>query len=61
MLNFKKMFKALQNKYETEYSGNVNLKNIKIITKTNVVRISIGSLTQSAKAFDTSLNLKLSS
>ena len=59
--NLKKCIKLCKNKYETEYSGNVNLKNIKKISKTNVDRISIGSLTHSAKAFDTSLNLKLSS
>ena len=57
----RKCLKLCKNKYETEYSGNVNLKNIKKISKTNVDRISIGSLTHSAKAFDTSLNLKLSS
>ncbi|MEK9545378.1 MAG: carboxylating nicotinate-nucleotide diphosphorylase [Pelagibacteraceae bacterium] len=40
----RKCLKLCKNKYETEYSGNVNLKNIKKISNTNVNRISIGSL-----------------
>ena len=51
----KKCLKLCKNKYETEYSGNVNLKNIKQISNTNVDRVSIGSLTHSADAFDLSL------
>ena len=46
-----------KNKYETEYSGNVSLKNIGQISKTKIDRISIGSLTHSAKAFDFTLIL----
>ena len=38
--------------YETEASGNVNLKSIKKIAKTGVDRISIGSITHSAPATD---------
>ena len=57
----RKCLKLCKNKYETEYSGNVNLKNIRKISNTKVNRISIGSLTHSAKAFDSSLGLKLSS
>ena len=57
----RKCLKICKNKYETEYSGNVNLKNIKKISNTKVNRVSIGSLTHSAKAFDSSLDLKLSS
>lgn len=53
----KKCLKLCNNKYETEYSGNVNLKNVRKISKTKVKRISIGSLTHSAKAFDFSLEL----
>ena len=59
--NLRKCLKICKNKYETEYSGNVNLKNIKKISNTRVDRISIGSITHSAKAFDTSLDLKLPS
>ena len=38
--------------YETEASGNINLKTIKKIAKTGVDRISVGSLTHSAPAVD---------
>ena len=51
----RKCLKLCKNKYETEYSGNVNLKNIKQISNTNVNRVSIGSLTHSADTFDLSL------
>mgnify|MGYP001168255208 CR=1 FL=1 len=51
----KKCLKLCKNKYETEYSGNVSLKNILKISKTGVNRISIGAITHSAKSFDTSL------
>ena len=53
----KKYLKICKNRYETEYSGNVNLKNLKQISKTKVNRISIGLLTHSAKSFDTSLEI----
>ena len=36
--------------YETEASGNVNLKSVKKIAATGVDRISIGSITHSAPA-----------
>jgi len=54
----KKCLKLCKDKYETEYSGNVNLKNVRKIANTNVNRVSIGALTHSAKAFDFSLELK---
>ncbi len=38
--------------YETEASGNINVRNIKSVAKTGVDRISIGSLTHSASAID---------
>ncbi len=57
----RKCLRICKNKYETEYSGNVNLKNIRKISNTKVNRISIGSLTHSAEAFNSSLDLKLSS
>ena len=38
--------------YETEASGNVNLKNVKAISATGVDRISVGSITHSAPAVD---------
>tara|TARA_B100002051_G_scaffold187707_1_gene177735 strand:- start:5183 stop:6010 length:828 start_codon:yes stop_codon:yes gene_type:complete len=51
----KKSLKLCKNKYETEYSGNVNFKNIRKISSTGINRISIGSITHSAKSFDSSL------
>ncbi len=53
----KKCLKICGNKYETEYSGNVNIANIRKISNTNVDRISVGSITHSAKAFDFSLKI----
>ena len=53
----KKCLKLCSNKYETEYSGNVSLKNVKKISNTKINRISIGSLTHSAKTFDFTLIL----
>ena len=54
----RKCLKLCKNKYETEYSGNANLKNIKKISSTGINRISIGAITHSPKSFDTSLLLK---
>ena len=51
----RKCLKLCKNKYETEYSGNANLKNVYQISRTGVNRISIGSITHSAKSFDSSL------
>ena len=51
----KKCLKLCKNKYQTEYSGNATLKNIKQISKTGVNRISVGSITHSAKSFDATL------
>ncbi len=41
-----------------EYSGNVTLKNVKIIAQTGVDHISVGALTHSYKSTDLSLLLK---
>tara|TARA_B100001121_G_scaffold306623_1_gene326457 strand:+ start:756 stop:1583 length:828 start_codon:yes stop_codon:yes gene_type:complete len=51
----KKCIKLCNNRYETEYSGNVSLKNINKISNTGVTRISVGSLTHSAQSFNSSL------
>ena len=51
----KKYLKICKGEYETEYSGNANLRNIVKISKTGVNRISVGSITHSAKSFDSSL------
>ena len=55
LTQLKKYLKICKDKYETEYSGNANLKNITKISKTGVDRISVGSITHSAKSFDSSL------
>ena len=47
--------KLCKNKYETEYSGNADLNNIKKISSTGINRISVGAITHSAKSFDSSL------
>ena len=51
----KKCIKLCKNRYQTEYSGNATLKNIKQISKTGIDRISVGAITHSAKSFDTTL------
>ena len=51
----KKCLKLCKNKFQTEYSGNASLKNIKIISQTGINRISVGAITHSAKSFDTTL------
>ena len=55
LTQLKKYLKICNGKYETEYSGNANLKNITKISKTGVNRISVGLITHSAKSFDSSL------
>ena len=57
LTTLKKCLRLCKNKYETEYSGNVSLENVKQISNTKVNRISIGSLTHSAKTFDFTLVL----
>ena len=51
----KRCLKLCKNKYETEYSGNANLKNIRKISITGINRISVGSITHSTNSFDSSL------
>jgi nicotinate-nucleotide pyrophosphorylase (carboxylating) len=53
----RKCLKLCKNKYETEYSGNANLMNIKKISNTGINRISVGAITHSAKTLDFSLVL----
>ena len=50
--NLKVGVKMAKKYYETEASGNVNLKSIKKIAATGVDRISIGSITHSVTAVD---------
>jgi len=55
--NLKKAVKLINGFYETEASGNVNLKTVKSIAKTGVNRISIGCITHSAPAIDFKLEI----
>ena len=43
--------------YETEASGNINLKTVKSVAMTGVDRISVGSITHSASAIDIKLEV----
>ena len=43
--------------YETEASGNINLKKVKLVAATGVNRISVGSITHSAPAVDFKLEI----
>jgi nicotinate-nucleotide pyrophosphorylase (carboxylating) len=59
-MNIKTMkagIKMAKKYYETEASGNVNLKSVKKIAKTGVDRISIGSITHSVPAIDFKLEI----
>ena len=55
--NLKAGVKLAKKYYETEASGNINLKTIKSIAASGVNRISIGSITQSAPAVDFKLEI----
>ena len=51
----KKCLNLCKDKFQTEYSGNATLKNIKKISKTGIDRISVGAITHSSTSFDSSL------
>ena len=55
--NLRKGVKLVKKYYETEASGNINFKNIKLVAETGVNRISIGSITHSAPAIDFKLEI----
>ena len=55
--NIKKGLKLLKNKYETEASGGVSLRNVRKIAATGVKRISVGQITHSAPSVN--FNLKI--
>ena len=55
--NLKAGVKLARNKYETEASGGVSLKNIKKIADTGIDRVSIGEITHSVKALDFKLEI----
>ena len=55
--NLKLGAKLAKKYYETEASGNITLKNVNLVAKTGVDRISVGSITHSAPAMDFKLEI----
>ena len=55
--NLKAGIKLAKKYYETEASGNINLKTVKSVAATGVDRISVGSITHSAPAIDLKLEI----
>ena len=55
--NLKLGVKLAKKYYQTEASGNINLKNVKSVAKTGVDRISVGGITHSAPAIDFKLEI----
>ena len=55
--NLKLGVKLAKKYYQTEASGNINLKKVKLIAKTGVDRISVGGITHSAPAIDFKLEI----
>ena len=55
--NLKAGVKIAKKHYETEASGNINLKTVKSVARTGVDRISVGSITHSASAVDLKLEI----
>ena len=55
--NLKNGVKIAKKYYETEASGNINLKTVKLVAATGVDRISVGSITHSAEAVDFKLEI----
>ena len=55
--NLRKGISLAKNKYETEASGGVSLKNVRKIAATGVKRISVGSITHSAPAINFKLEI----
>ena len=55
--NLRAGVKLVKNYYETEASGNINLKTVKLVAATGVNRISVGSITHSAPAIDFKLEI----
>ncbi len=55
--NLKLGVKLAKKYYQTEASGNINLKKVKSVAKTGVDRISVGGITHSAPAIDFKLEI----
>ncbi len=57
--NLKIGVKMAKRYYETEASGNINLKTVKSVAASGVDRVSVGSITHSAPAVDVKLEISL--
>jgi len=55
--NLREAVKYAKGKYETEASGNINLKTVRSVAATGVDRISVGSITHSTAALDLKLEV----
>ena len=55
--NLRAGVKLVKKYYQTEASGNINLKSVKSVAATGVNRISVGSITHSAPAIDFKLEI----
>ena len=55
--NIRKGVKLVKNKYETEASGGVSLKNVRKIAASGVKRISVGQITHSAPSINFNLEI----
>jgi nicotinate-nucleotide pyrophosphorylase (carboxylating) len=55
--NLRDGIKLAKKYYETEASGNINLKTVKSVAATGINRISVGSITHSASAIDFKLEI----
>jgi len=55
--NLREGIKISNKRYETEASGNISLKTVKSVAGTGVDRISVGSITHSARAVDLKLEI----
>ena len=55
--NLKTGVKLVKKNYETEASGNINLKTVKSVAATGINKISVGSITHSVPAVDFKLEI----
>ena len=55
--NLRKGVKLSKKYYETEASGNITIKTVKLVATTGVDRISVGNITHSAPAVDLKLEI----
>ena len=55
--NLRAGVKLVKKCYETEASGNINLKTVKLVASTGIDRISVGEITHSAPAIDFKLEI----